>query len=234
LQEPLRKIQTFVSMMDDEKVNLSNAGKVNLERIRHAATKMRKLIEDLSVDRQYEMTSLQPILEDIKTELKDTIKEKHAIIEAAGLLPVNIVAFQFRQLIYNLLSNALKFSVPDIVPHITIQTRIIKQDDFLTVPVALPQKCDYWNLTFTDNGIGFEPKFNERIFAMFQRLHTTEKFAGTGIGLAIVKKIVDNHNGIITAKSDLGQGAVFEIYIPIVQHTETDVSHVAPDKFVAQ
>lgn len=227
LQEPLRKIQTFVTiMMRDEKEKVSEAGNKHMERILSAATRMRRLIEDLlafsrvsSAERQFEMTDLHLILEDVKSELKDTIHEKQAIIEAIGLLPANIVVFQFRQLIYNLISNSLKFSLPHIPTRIIIETRIIKHDDSKLHNLgSIPQKCDYWNMSFKDNGIGFEAEFNERIFAMFQKLHQTDKYAGTGIGLAIVKKIVDNHNGIIAAKGELNKGATFEIYIPIQEN----------------
>jgi len=223
LQEPLRKIQTFASMMEAEKKNMTETGRRNLERIETAATRMRRLIEDLlafsrvsSAERQYEIADVNLILEDVKSELKDTLQEKQVIIQAVGLLPVNIVVFQFRQLIYNLLSNSLKFSIPDMQLQITLETRIIKSSEtMLSDPPALSQKCDYWNLSFKDNGIGFETHFNERIFMMFQKLHTVKEYAGTGIGLAIVKKIVDNHNGIIVAKSELNKGATFNIYIPI-------------------
>ena len=220
LQEPLRKIQTFISIMiKDEKDNMTAAGQRNMERVVAAATRMRQLIEDLlafsrlgSVDRTFEMTDLHLILEDVKSEFKELIFEKQAIIEAVGLLPVNVVVFQFRQLIYNLISNALKFSNPHVPTRIKIETRIIRYKDDLH---SLPQKCDYWSISFKDNGIGFEAEFNERIFVMFQRLHRNDEYEGTGIGLAIVKKIVDNHNGIIIAKGDLSKGATFEIYIPI-------------------
>jgi len=230
LQEPLRKIQTFVTiMMKDERENLTEAGKKHMERVLGAATRMRRLIEDLlafsrisSAERQFEMTDLHLILEDVKSELKDTIHEKRAIIEAIGLLPANIVVFQFRQLIYNLISNALKFSLPHIPTRITIETRIIKYNDVkLRNLNSLPQKCDYWSISFRDNGIGFEAEFNERIFVMFQKLHQNNEYSGTGIGLAIVKKIVDNHNGIITAKGELNKGAIFEIYIPIQENSKT-------------
>ncbi|WP_309613246.1 ATP-binding protein [Flavobacterium sp.] len=225
LQEPLRKIQTFISiLMADEKANLTANGVKNLDRIQSSATRMRGLIDDLlafsrisTVDREYEFTDLHPILNDVQSELKDVIIEKKATISAVGLLPVNIVVFQFRQLIYNLISNALKFSFTGRPPVITIETHIIKRGDTeIRALKSLPQNCDYWNINFSDNGIGFEAQFNERVFVMFERLLPNENYSGTGMGLAIVKKIVENHNGIIRAKGELNKGTTFEIYIPIV------------------
>ncbi|QOG01290.1 ATP-binding protein [Flavobacterium sp. MDT1-60] len=224
LQEPLRKIQIFISiMMDKEMKTMSEDGKNNLNRIHVAATRMRQLIEDLmdfsrvsAVDHQYEMSDLQDIIEDVKSELIDTIHHKKAVFEINGLMPVNIMTFQFRQLIYNLMSNSLKFSIPEVPLQITIQSVILKNEEFraLNLPNS-PQICDYWNLSFQDNGIGFEAQYNQNIFLIFQRLHHTEDYSGTGIGLAIVKKIVENHNGIITADGNLNKGVTFNIYIPI-------------------
>ena len=236
LQEPLRKIQTFVTIMiRDEKANMTEAGKKNMERVLGAATRMRRLIGDLlafsnvsSVERQFEITDLNLILEDVKSELKDTIIEKDARIEAIRLLPVNVVASQFRQLLHNLISNALKFSNPNLPTLITIEARIIKQNDIRLLDLnSVTKKCDYWSISFKDNGIGFEDHFNERIFTMFQKLHQKEEYEGTGMGLAIVKKIVDNHNGIITAKGELDKGATFDIYIPIQQKIKTVFEDVA-------
>jgi signal transduction histidine kinase len=220
LQEPLRKIQTFVTIiLEKENKNLSDEGKYSFKRMQLAAGRMQQLIEDLltfsrinTAERKFEKKDLRIIIEEVKTELKETIQEKHAIIEASQLCPANIIAFQFRQLVYNLISNALKFSHPDIPPHITIKCKIVKGNKLNNE--KLSPKKNYCHITVKDNGIGFEPRFSERIFGVFQKLHGKEVYAGTGIGLAIVKKIVENHNGIIIATGELNKGATFDIYIP--------------------
>ena len=220
LQEPLRKIQTFVTViLEKENQNLSDNGKYNFQRIQSAAERMQQLIEDLlafsrisTTEHKFEKTDLHIIIEEVKAELKDTIQEKHATIEATKLCSVNIIYFQFRQLMHNLISNALKFSRPDIPSHIIIKSRIVKGNKSNNEKLSPEKK--YCHITVKDNGIGFEPHFSQRIFEVFQKLHSKEEYAGTGIGLAIVKKIVDNHNGIIIATSELKKGATFDIYIP--------------------
>ena len=220
LQEPLRKIQTFVTIiLENENKNLSENGKYNFQRMQLAAGRMQLLIDDLlafsrinTTDHKFEKVDLSLIVEEIKTELKDTIQEKHAIIEASELCFANIISFQFRQLMYNLISNALKFSQPDLASHILIKSKIVKGNKLSNG--KLSSEKNYCHIIIKDNGIGFEPHFSERIFEVFQKLHSKDVYAGTGIGLAIVKKIVENHNGIITATSELNKGATFDIYIP--------------------
>jgi signal transduction histidine kinase len=220
LQEPLRKIQTFVTIiLENENENLSENGKYNFQRMQLAAGRMQLLIDDLlafsrvsTTELTFEKTELNLIIEEVKAELKDTILEKNATIEAFEIGSANIIAFQFRQLMYNLVSNALKFSNPDIPAYIKIESKIVKGSK-LNHEKLSPEK-NYSHITVIDNGIGFEPQFSERIFEVFQKLHGKEVYTGTGIGLAIVKKIVENHNGIISATSELGKGARFDIYIP--------------------
>jgi signal transduction histidine kinase len=222
LQEPLRKIQIFISKITRDETQLSAAGKNNMERIQVAATRMRQLIEDLLsfsrvsiTEHKYEINDMSSLIEDVKSELIDIIDQKQAVIKIINLVDANMVVFQFRQLLHNLMSNALKFSRDGVAPCITIETRILNHNDpKLLSAVARPQRNNYWNLSFQDNGIGFEPEFNDLIFGMFQRLHHSQKYSGTGIGLAIVKKIVDNHNGTILAQGVLNKGTTFEIYIP--------------------
>jgi len=220
LQEPLRKIQTFVSIiLENEYANLTAKGKFNFDRIQSAAGKMQQLIEDLlafsrisTTDRKFEKIGLHIVIEAVKNELKETILAKNVLIEVFDLSAVNIIYFQFRQLMNNLISNALKFSRADVRSHIIINSRIVK--GHMVDAEKLSPKKEYSHITVRDNGIGFEPHFSQRIFEVFQKLHNKEEYPGTGIGLAIVKKIVENHNGIITATSELGQGACFDIYIP--------------------
>ena len=220
LQEPLRKLQTLAGMiLEKEKQNLSEKGKNYFRLIQQSAERMRQLIHDLlafsrlsTAERKFEDTNLNIIIEEVKTELKESILQKSAIIEVAKLCDVKIIPFQFRQLMHNLIGNALKFSNPQIPPHIKITCRNIKYEK-LNIE-GLPPKKEYCHIAISDNGIGFDKKFSTKIFEVFQKLHGKEEYAGTGIGLAIVKKIVDNHNGIITATSKLNKGTTFNIYIP--------------------
>ena len=220
LQEPLRKIQTFVTViLENENENLSEKGKHNFLRMQLAAGRMQQLIEDLlafsrisTTDHKFEKADLGIIIEEIKADLKDTMQDKHAIIDAIDLSPANIIPFQFRQLMYNLISNALKFSRPDIPAYIIIRSKIVRGNKLNNPKLSSEKK--YCHIVVKDNGIGFEPEFSERIFEVFQKLHSKEVYAGTGIGLAIVKKIVENHNGMITATSELNKGATFDMYIP--------------------
>jgi PAS domain S-box-containing protein len=220
LQEPLRKIQTFVTIiLENESENLTENGKYNFERMQLAAGRMQQLIDDLlafsrinTTELIFENVALSSIVDEVKNELRDTIQEKMAIIEYNELGSVNIIAFQFRQLVYNLISNALKFSSPNRKPLIIIKSAFVKGSKTNIESLSLKKK--YCHITFKDNGIGFEPHFSERIFEVFQKLHGKETYAGTGIGLAIVKKIVENHGGIIVATSELNKTAQFDIYIP--------------------
>jgi signal transduction histidine kinase len=220
LKEPLRKIQIFADRILDKEIdNLSESGQSSFQRIQSAASRMQQLIEDLltfsrisTTELKFERTDLNSIVEEVKLELSDTINEKKAIIESDELAILDIIPFQFRQLMNNLISNSLKFSHPGLPPHIIITNRFEKGKN-LGVSELSPEK-KYFHLRLQDNGIGFEKQYSERIFEVFQRLHSKEEYPGTGIGLAIVKKIVLNHNGIIKATSEPNHGATFDIYIP--------------------
>ncbi|WP_149206509.1 PAS domain S-box protein [Flavobacterium johnsoniae] len=221
LQEPLRKIQTFASqIIEKEFENLSDSGKDKFQRMQNAAKRMQTLIHDLLSysrtniqDRTFEKTSLSKIIEEVKEDLREELEQKNAVIESNEIADVSIIPFQFRQLLYNLVSNSLKFSKPDVPALIKIESKIAKGSEF--EEKSLESETQYCHIKVSDNGIGFEPQYSKKIFDVFQRLHGRDQYNGTGIGLAIVKKIVENHNGIITAKGEQNQGASFDIYIPV-------------------
>jgi signal transduction histidine kinase len=220
LQEPLRKIQTFALRILAEDQPLTDTSKDYFQRIQSAGARMRTLIEDLlaystvnATERKFRKTDLALVLEEIKLDLKETIEEKNAVIESAGTCEINVIVFQFRQLLNNLVSNALKFASPERPLRVVLKSTMIKGD--ASIHESLVAGRPYCHISLTDNGIGFEPQYSDRIFQVFQRLHGQKEYAGTGIGLAIVKKIIDNHNGIITATGELGTGARFDMYVPI-------------------
>ena len=218
LQEPLRKIQTFADRII-EKEKLSESGKNYFRLMEDAANRMQTLIEDLlsfsrlnTSERKFKITDLNSIIDYVKADFKEIIDEKHATIEAAELSEANIITFQFRQLMQNLIGNALKFSKPNVPPHIIIKSNIIKGTTVIHQYLSPEKK--YCHISVADNGIGFEEEFNEKVFEVFQKLHGKEEYAGTGIGLAIVKKIVEIHHGFITVTSQLNKGTTFDIYLP--------------------
>lgn len=218
LQEPLRKIQTFTSRIL-EKEQLSESGKDYFGRMQDAAARMQQLIEDLlsysragADERKFEIVDLSAMLEEVKADYRELIEEKNALIESPELCDVKVIPFQFRQLLYNLIGNSLKFSNPEVKPHIVITSKIIRTNAETDLP--LQPDSEYCHLSFSDNGIGFNEEYNEKIFEVFQRLHGREEYSGTGIGLSIVKKIVENHNGFIAAHGIQGVGATFDVYLP--------------------
>ena len=138
--------------------------------------------------------------------------KKQGKIEVLSSCNIEVVPFQFRQLIYNLISNSVKYSKSDVPPVIKIEcATIVGSDGDNQLLVA---GKSYAKITITDNGIGFDKQFSEKIFEVFQRLHSKQEYLGTGVGLAIVKKIVQNHNGFISAHAESGTGAVFQVIIP--------------------
>lgn len=221
LQAPLRKIQVFISsIVENEKNKLSEKGKDYLNRVQYSANSMQGLIQELldysrtnTLERKFEYIDLNQIIDEVKDDLKEELNAKYAILEATELNKVKILPFQFRQLMHNLIENALKYSNPTQPPHIIIKSKIANGIAFPKVKLS-PQK-KYCHISVSDNGIGFDPIYNEKIFEIFYRLHEKTEFRGTGIGLAIVKKVVDNHGGIITANSQLNKGTTFDIYIPV-------------------
>ena len=222
LQEPLRKIQTFAArIMETEQNNLSDRGKDYFKRMQSSSTRMQQLIVDLlafsranAVEKNFEETDLNVLLQNVKEQLQESIQQRGAIIRCTSLPTLNVIVYQFEQLFTNLIANALKFVKNDTIPSLNISARIISGKD-VGIPELDPLK-NYHSISFADNGIGFDPQFKDRIFQVFQRLHNKTSFEGTGIGLAICKKIVDNHQGVITAIGNPGVGAEFIVYLPVV------------------
>lgn len=223
LQEPLRQIQIFSSRINEgELKHLSDASKTYFEKINNAANRMQNIINDLlsysrtkTEVRKFENINLNQIINEVIEEFEEVVFEKQATFAVAEMGNANVITFQFRQLMYNLIGNALKFSKPDTPPHIVIKNEKVKSNQLLDLNEI--SETEYYHISIADNGIGFEQQYKDRIFEVFQRLHDKQKIAGTGIGLAIVKNIVENHNGIIKATGELNKGATFDIYIPTIQ-----------------
>ena len=220
LQEPLRKIETFISRLEARDYqNLTETGQQYFERIKVAAGRMRLLIKDLlqfsrtnKSEKVFEMADLNEILEAAKHEIAESISDKSAIIKSEHLPTLKVIPFQIQQMFINLLGNSIKYSKANVPPEIHIDYRKISLQQI--GQLVLPAKKDFHKFTFSDNGIGFSEEYSQRIFELFSRLHNKDEIAGTGIGLAICKKIVENHKGYILAKGTPGEGAVFEIYLP--------------------
>lgn len=221
LQEPLRKIQMFGSRISDmELQSLSKNAKQYVDKMQQAAQRMQILIKDLLTyartnkpDHQFTNISLQNIVTEVEMELNEEISSTGTIIECREMCSADIIHFQFKQLLTNLITNSIKFAKPDEPPAIVIMSKIIQSSEIKEANRNLAYK-KYCHFQISDNGIGFEQQHSERIFEVFQRLHNQSEYAGTGIGLAIVKKIVDNHDGIIYANSSPGNGTVYDIFLP--------------------
>jgi signal transduction histidine kinase len=221
LQEPLRKIQMFISQVSDSEFkNLSADGKHKLERIDLSASRMRNLIQDLltygsteNVENRLMNVSLRKLVDDVKVVLSEELKENNTVLKVLSDCEITVRPIQFKQLLFNLFTNAIKFTKKKDFPTIEVSGEIIEG---LAYPnLNLSDEVKYARIFVADNGIGFEQKYATKVFEIFQRLHSDEEYQGTGIGLAIVKRIITTHNGEIRVKSSLGNGTIFEIFIPL-------------------
>jgi len=218
LQEPLRKIQTFGKrIIETEK--FSDKTQDYFNRIISAGERMQNMIISLldisrtnTTELIFEPCDLNTIVEESKSDLNENILEKQATIEYKNLPTINGVRIQLSQLFTNLIENAVKYSRPEIKPHIRITSSLVHGNEFEHPSAKLQQ--EYHAIKIADNGIGFEMQYATKIFELFQRLHGKKEYSGTGIGLTIVKKIVINHNGFIIAEAKLNIGSTFTIYIP--------------------
>ena len=232
LQEPLRKIQTFAELSEKNMKNAETQKKY-LQKINSSAQRMTELIKAVlnysrlsRSDDEFTLVDLNAIIENIKTDLELLIEEKKAVVNVTPLPSIEAIPLQINQLFLNLISNSLKFSQE--APGITITYSLLGGKE---VPGNVPSKngVSYVKLVFSDNGIGFDQQYANKIFSIFQRLHSTE-YAGTGIGLALCKKIVENHGGAITVESAPGKGTSFFIYLPLVQHIQRAEEKPATEK----
>jgi len=226
LQEPLRKIQAFgdrlAAKCGDQ---LGEQGRGYLERMQNAAQRMQTLIQDLlqlsrvtSRAQPFQLCDLAKIVGDVVGDLEVRIEQTGGKVEVGSLPKIDADPLQMRQLFQNLIANALKFHKPDEPPLVEVSSEIVVAADH-SMPGAHPGDR-LAQITVRDHGIGFEAKFAEQIFIVFQRLHTKQEYEGTGIGLAVCRKITDRHGGSIMAQSEEGQGATFLITLPVKQSSE--------------
>ncbi|GCE31558.1 sensor histidine kinase [Dictyobacter alpinus] len=217
LQEPLRKIQAFGNLLEEEYGAEISDGKEYLDRMRNAAARMRVLIDDLLTFSRvatktlpFSPISLDLVARDVIEDLETRIQETQGTIELGELPTIEADSRQLYQVLQNLLGNALKFHRPNVPPVIKVSATIEENsqlDEFYSGPNCI--------LTVQDNGIGFDEKYLDRIFTVFQRLHGRTEYEGTGIGLAVVRKIVERHGGTITATSTIGEGSTFIVTLPV-------------------
>lgn len=222
LQEPLRKIQTFTNRIAElEGERLSEKGKDYFKRIQIAASRMRALIDDLltysrtsnSAEHKLVLTDMNYLLEDLRQEFREALEQKQGTFQIDPLPRLRAIPFQIRQLFANMLSNALKFARNGVPLVITVRSHVTTTDRI--ADLAVIGRKPYYHITFSDNGIGFDTEYNSKIFEVFQRLHGRDEYEGTGVGLAICRKIVENHGGVIRAEGKPNEGATFHIYLPV-------------------
>lgn len=219
LQEPLRKIQMFVSRIDEKEfLQFSENTQRYISRIQSSANRAQQLISDLLIysrisrdESKVELTDLNSVLESVKADLSHKITDYNAMVVADHLPTVNIVENQVKQIFHNLLSNSLKYRKEDRAPEVVIKYKIIGGNDLAEFNII--ETNLYHSITFSDNGIGFDTTYSTKIFNLFHRLHDNEKYSGTGVGLAICKKIAENHKGYILANST-DEGAIFTLLLP--------------------
>jgi light-regulated signal transduction histidine kinase (bacteriophytochrome) len=227
LKEPLRKIQTFSHLIKDKFLAGNHEAISYLDRSIGASARMSTLIGDLldysrlSVQASFSPTDINQLIDDILEDFRETVAERNVQIEINTIPIVDTIPSQIRQVFQNLISNAFKFSRNQPNPVIRIQSELT---DALSADSPASDQGEFCRITIEDNGIGFDEKFLDRIFVIFQRLNNQRNYEGTGIGLAIAKKIIDKHNGLISAQSQENQGARFIVVIPVHQPVSQPVN----------
>lgn len=220
LQEPLRKIQVFASILTSN-LEVPQSLVPTIKKIHDSTIRMVSLIRDLldfsrllKSDSLYEPVDLNEVIREVRNELDIAIDEKRALLYVEDLPVIKAVSFQMQQLFFNLVGNALKFSKTDVQP--VIQIRCTEAS--LTTGGNEIDPGKMFHITVSDNGIGFSQEHAEQIFEVFKRLQGREKYSGTGIGLALCKRVVENHHGKIFGESKVGEGACFHIFLPGHHH----------------
>jgi signal transduction histidine kinase len=219
LQEPLRKIQVFSNFLKERSGHeLSEQSMLYVEKILSSSRRMKMLIIDILTysrlsanDNQVETVCLKSLIDEIADDFDLKVIEDHAILQISDLPTVEGNRGQLRQVFYNLISNALKFIPKDRHPHIVISSKPIEAKE---LGILLRNEDDYCRISVSDNGIGFDDQFTNSIFNLFETLNPKSSFEGSGIGLAIAKKIVDKHRGFIIPKSTIGVGSEFNVILP--------------------
>ncbi|QOG01391.1 response regulator [Flavobacterium sp. MDT1-60] len=218
LNEPIRKIQIFIKIIKELYLTADEKAIDYVDRTIKSAERMQTLITDLlaysrlSSQVKPETTDLNEVLQEVLSDFDYLIERKNATIKTTELPTIDSIPSQLRQVFQNLIGNALKFSGNTDKPLIEITSEIIAEKSFES-PVSADGK--FCRIVVKDNGIGFDEIYLDRIFIIFQSLNDRQKYEGTGIGLAIAKKIIEKHNGLITAKSQIGEGASFIIVLPV-------------------
>ncbi|KAA2243598.1 PAS domain S-box protein [Chitinophaga agrisoli] len=222
LQEPLRKIQMFSSLLRNKTTNLPEDARMYLDKIIASSERMKQLINDvlnysmLSSDQlKYEQIDLQRLLQELTEDYELIIQEKQVKLVFEELPAIEANKGQIRQLFQNIISNAIKFTRDHVQPHIVVSSRRINARS-----IDAHEQFDgpFCRISIKDNGIGFDEKYMANIFSLFGRLNSRDMYAGTGIGLAIARKIVEKHNGLITAHSIEGIGSEFIVVLPVARY----------------
>jgi light-regulated signal transduction histidine kinase (bacteriophytochrome) len=229
LQEPLRKIRMFSDRLALKYNDIMDEdGRTNIQRIHKAAERMQNLITDIltfskiSVDSpSFVDSDMNVLINEVIIDLDEEIRSKNGKIIVEKLPTLSVNPSLMKPLFHNLIGNALKYSKKDTTPQVKITSEISSQLNGKTNHGVSPKYC---RIYIQDNGIGFDQKYAEEIFGMFKRLHHNSEFQGTGIGLALCKKIVEQHNGYISARSKVNEGSTFIISLPLQSHRESVVS----------
>ena len=223
LQEPVRKIAVYMQMLEHSMGTVNDKSRDYINKINSSAKRMTNLVRDVlgfsqlsGTDNQFEVVDLNDVMAEITGEFELIIEQKHAEIHYHGLPSIEAIPLQISQLVGNLVSNSLKYVSDDVRPEITV-TALAPTEKELQFHGVLPHTA-YCKILFSDNGIGFEQQYAEKIFTIFQRLHGKDEYVGTGIGLAMCRKITQIHHGSIHAKSAVGKGTVFTILLPVKQN----------------